>query len=137
MIDSSYVKIQLGLAAEIRLYQRQKGAQFKKLYLAVNKCGLPVKFIIIDETHADCKKAINLLKNLDVKLVFADRAYDTNEILSYTAKRNIKSKLNGLEQRDYKGFKVLKKRDSRLTTNSIVLNILSRENTFLAFKCWQ
>ena len=29
MIDSSYVKIQLELAAGIRLYQRQKGAQFE------------------------------------------------------------------------------------------------------------
>ncbi len=66
------------------------------------------------------KKAINLLKNLEAKLLFADRAYDTNEILSYTAKRN------RLEQRDFKGFRVLKKRDSSLTVNFIALDILSR-----------
>ena len=29
MIDSSYVKIQLELAVEIRIYQRQKGTQFE------------------------------------------------------------------------------------------------------------
>ena len=56
MINSSYVKMQLGLAAEIRLYQKQKGTQFNKLYLAVNERGLPVKFIVTDGMRADCKK---------------------------------------------------------------------------------
>ncbi len=118
--------MQLGLAAEIRLYQRQKGAQFKKLYLVVSERGVPVKFIVTDGTRADCKEAINLLKNLDAKLVFADRVYDTNEILSYIARRNIKSKRNRLERRDYKGFRVLRKRDSSLTENFIALDILSK-----------
>ena len=66
---------------------------------------MPVKFIVTEGTHADCKEAINLLKNVDPKLVFADHAYDTNEILSYIAKRNIKSvippKRNRLEQCGY------------------------------------
>ena len=65
---------------------------------------MPVKFIVTEGTHADCKEAIKFLKNLDPKLAFADRAYDTNEILSYIAKRNIKAvippKRNRLEQRD-------------------------------------
>ena len=91
---------------------------------------MPVKFIVTEGTRADCKEAINLLKNLDARLLFADRAYDTNEILSYIAKRNIKAvippKRNRLEQRDYKGFKVLKKRDSSLTVNFIALDILLR-----------
>ena len=39
---------------------------------------MPVKFIVTEGTRADCKEAINLLKNLDAKLLFADRAYDTN-----------------------------------------------------------
>ena len=91
---------------------------------------MPVKFIVTEGTRADCKEAINLLKNLDAKLVFADRAYDTNEILSYIAKRNIKAvippKHNKLEQRDYKGFQVLKKRDNSLTVNFIALDISLR-----------
>ena len=65
---------------------------------------MPVKFIVTEGTRADCKEAINLIKNLYAKLVCADRAYDTNEILSYIAKRNIKTvippKHNRLEQRD-------------------------------------
>ena len=91
---------------------------------------MPVKFIVTEGTRADCKEAINLIKNIDARLLFADRAYDTNEILSYIAKRNIKSvihpKRNRLEQRDYKGFRVLKKRDSSLIVNCIALDILSR-----------
>ena len=47
---------------------------------------MPVKFIVTEGTRADCKEAINLLKNLDAKLLFADHAYDTNETLSYIAK---------------------------------------------------
>ena len=101
-----------------------------KIYLAINGYGMPVKFIVTDGTRADCKKTINLLKNLGAKLVFADRAYDTNEILSYIAKRNIKliiaPKRNRLEQRDFKGFRVLKKRDNNLTINFIALDVSSR-----------
>ena len=113
-------------ATKIRPYRRQYGAQFEKLYLAVNKRGLPVKFIVTEGTRANCKEAIDLLKNLDAKLLLADKAYDSNEVLSYIAKRNIKSKRNKLEQRDFKGFKVLKKRDNSLIVNFIALDILSR-----------
>ena len=91
---------------------------------------MPIKFIVTEGTRADCKEAVNLLKNLDAKLVFADRAYDTNEILFYIAKRNIKAvippKHNRFEQRDYKGFQVLKKRDNSLTVNFIALDMLSK-----------
>ena len=114
--ESSYIKDKRGLNS--------------KIHLAVNERGMPVKFIVTEGTRADCKEAINLLKNLDARLLFADRAYDTNEIFSYIAKRNIKAvippKRNRLEQRDYKGFKVLKKRDSSLTVNFIALDISLR-----------
>ncbi len=87
---------------------------------------MSVKFIITEGTRADCKEVINLLKNIDAKLVFADRAYDTNEILSYIARRNIKSviplKRNRLEQRDH---------DCTLYRFRRIL-----ENAFLAFKRW-
>ena len=72
-------------------YIKDKRGINSKIHLAVNERGLPVKFIVTEETCADCKEAINLLKNLDLKFVVADKAYDTNEILFYIAKRNIKS----------------------------------------------
>ena len=111
-------------------YIKDKRELNSKIHLAVNERGLPVKFIVTEGTRANCKEAINLLKNLDAKLLFADRAYDTNEVLAYIAKRNTKSvispKRNRLEQRDYKGFRALNKRDISLTVNFIALDILSR-----------
>ena len=44
---------------------------------------MPINFIVTDGAHTDCQKAIHLDKNINVKLVLADHAYDTNEILSY------------------------------------------------------
>ena len=93
------------------------------MYLAVNERGLPAKSIVTDGTRADCKEAVKLLKNIDVKLLFADHAYDNNEILYYIARRNIKSvihqKRNKLEQRDY---------NCKLYRYRHII-----ENTFLAF----
>ena len=42
---------------------------------------MPINFIVTDGSYADCEEAIHL--NINAKLVFADHAYDTNEILSY------------------------------------------------------
>ena len=107
MIDSSYVKAhqhEVVAHGENQAISKTKGGLNSKIHLAVNERGMPVKFIVTEGTRADCKEAINLLKNLDARLLFADRAYDTNEILSYIAKRNIKAvippKRNRLEQRD-------------------------------------
>ena len=49
----------------------------------VNEYDIPIDFIVTDRSYADYKEAIHLIKNISAKLVFADRAYDTNEILSY------------------------------------------------------
>ena len=108
-------------------YIKDKRGLNSKMYLAVNERGLPAKSIVTDGTRADCKEAVKLLKNIDVKLLFADRAYDTNEILSYIARRNIKSvippKRNKLEQRGY---------NCKLYRFRHII-----ENTFLAFKRWR
>ena len=44
---------------------------------------MPINFIVMDGLRAGCKEFIHLIKDINTKLVFADRAYDTNEILSY------------------------------------------------------
>ena len=54
-----------------------------KIHLAVNECGMPIKFVVTDGTHPDYKEAINLIKNINVKLFLVDCASDTNEILFY------------------------------------------------------
>ena len=57
----------------------------------------------------DCKEATHLIKNIDAKLVFPNRAYSTNDISYYLNKQNmtlvIFSKRNRLHQRDYECFK--------------------------------
>ena len=44
---------------------------------------MPINFIVTDGSCSDCKEVIHLAKNINAKSVFADRAYDINEILSY------------------------------------------------------
>ncbi len=112
---------------------RQKSGHIKDkrwlnstIHLAVNERGMSTKFIFIEETHAGCKEAIDLIKNLDASLVFADRAYDNNKILPYVAMQNIRPiihpKRNRIEQRDY---------NHKLYRFRYII-----KNTFLAFKCW-
>ena len=88
---------------------KEKRVLNSKIYLVVNEYDMPINFIVTDELCADCKEAIHLIKNIDAKLVFADRACDTNEILSYLYQQNIKPvispKCNCLHQHGYKGFK--------------------------------
>ena len=68
-MESSYIKDKMGLNSTI--------------HLVVNEYGVPINFIVTNGSCADCKEAIYLIKNINAKLIFADRAYDTNEILSY------------------------------------------------------
>ena len=56
----------------------------------VNEYGMPMNFIVTGGACTDCESAIHLIKNVNAKLVFADRAYNTNKILSYFNQRNIK-----------------------------------------------
>ena len=95
-----------------------------KIHLVVNEYVTPINFIVIDRLYADCKGAIHLIKNISAKLVFENRAYGTNEILYYLNKQNmtlvIPPKPTCLHRRDYKDFKVLKKRDNSFILNFIV-----------------
>ena len=75
----------------------------------VNEYDIAINFIVTGGSCADRKEAIHLIKNINAKLVLADRTYDTNEISSYLNQRNIKPviplKRNRLHRRNYKGFK--------------------------------
>ena len=64
-----------------------------------------MRVILTEGNVADCKCALDLLKGLDIKVLLADRGYDTNEILNYAQKHHIKTvippKRNRKEQREY------------------------------------
>lgn len=44
---------------------------------------MPVKMLITAGTAADCNHALPLIEGINADYLFADRAYDTNEILAY------------------------------------------------------
>lgn len=89
--------------------------------------GKPVRFHLTAGTVADCSQAIPLLEGLDIKVLLADRGYDTNKILEYTQEHNITAvippKRNRKIQREY---------DKDLYKLRHLV-----ENAFLHFKLWR
>ena len=73
----------------------------------LSKYNISINFIVIDSSIANCKKVVHLIliEDINANLVFADRAYDTNEVLFYLNKQNIKSVIpprrNRIYQHDY------------------------------------
>jgi len=66
---------------------------------------MPVRIIITEGTRADCELALALIEGILAEFLFADKGYDTNEILEYAKKMGIEvvipPKKNRLEQREY------------------------------------
>jgi len=48
----------------------------------VDANGMPVRVIITQGTTADCKQAGVLVEGINADVLFADRAYDSNEIIA-------------------------------------------------------
>ena len=82
-----------------------KGGRNTKIHAVVDSFGFPIRLIVTSGTVADCSKAIELLEGIDASCVFADKAYDTQEILNYAKEHNmqvvIPPKKNRIEQREY------------------------------------
>jgi transposase len=66
---------------------------------------MPVRIFITQGTSADCKHAENLVKGISADALFADRAYDTNEIIAMAQAAGmeivIPPKKNRKVQREY------------------------------------
>lgn len=79
-----------------------------KIHIAVDAHGMPIRIIITEGTRADCKLALALIEGILAEFLFADRGYDTNEILAYAREMGIEvvipPKKNRLEQREYDKF---------------------------------
>ncbi len=103
-----------GSPARRRSGRRQPGdATYKrglssKVHLAVDAHGMPVRIIVTEGTRADCKLALALIEGILAEFLFADRGYDTNEILEYAKKMGIEvvipPKKNRVDQREYDHF---------------------------------
>jgi len=82
---------------------KTKGGLNTKIHLAVDSHGLPVKVKITSGLSADCCQALDLIDGFAAGAIFADKAYDTNEILEHLVNNNIEpvipSKRNRKEPR--------------------------------------
>jgi len=76
-----------------------------KIHLAVDANGMPVRFIVTEGTVADCTKAIELITDINAGELLADKAYDTNEIISFATENGmtvtIPSKKNRKSKREH------------------------------------
>ncbi len=84
---------------------KTQGGLNTKIHLAVDAHGLPIKIRITSGVDADCTQALDLINGFEAGAVFADKAYDTNEILEYLADKKIEvvipPKRNRKEARDF------------------------------------
>ena len=86
-------------------YGSHKRGLNSKIHLAVNEKGLPLAVSITSGTVADCTEAVSLIENLKAEGLIADRAYDTDEIITFSVEHYkivvIPPKRNRKLQRDY------------------------------------
>ena len=88
---------------------------------------MPVRALVTDGTTADCTQAIPLIEGFAAKVLLADRAYDTQQIIDYANNNKIDivipPKRNRIKQRncDWALYKL----------RHLV------ENAFLAIKRWR
>ena len=77
-----------------------------KIHLAVDAHGMPVRFLVTEGTRADCHEACKLIEGIDAANLFADRAYDTNEIVETAQAAGMEvvvpPRKNRKEAREYK-----------------------------------
>ena len=95
--------------------------------MAVDANGMPVRIFITEGTAADCKHASRQIEGIDADVLFADRAYDTDAIISQAKSLGmelvIPPKKNRKKQREY---------DKYLYTLRHLV-----ENAFLMIKRWR
>ena len=54
---------------------------------------MPLKVLITKGSRADSKEAIELIDELEMQHLLADRGYDTNKILNYAEENKIKAEI--------------------------------------------
>ena len=50
---------------------------------------MPVRVLVTEGTAADCSQAVELIEGIDAEYLLADKAYDTNAILSYCEEHEV------------------------------------------------
>jgi transposase len=63
-----------------RYWPHKRGLN-RKLHLAVDAHGMPVRIMITDSTTADCTQAHARIEELNAENLLADRGYDSDAVL--------------------------------------------------------
>ena len=87
---------------------------------------MPIRTIITEGTTADCTKAIDLIRDFKPDHVIADRAYDSDEIISFISSINSKIVIPPKKNRKKRRY------DYQLYKQSHLV-----ENAFLHLKRWR
>ena len=72
-----------------------------KLHLAVDAHGMPVRMFITEGTAADCTQAGELVEEIDVDYLLADRAYDMDATLGTCARQGIEAVIPAKRHRQH------------------------------------
>ena len=88
---------------------------------------MPVKMLVTAGTAADCQHALPLIDGIDADYLFADRAYDSNEILAYLEDNLIEPVIPSKKNRKHK-----RQHDEYLYKIRHLI-----ENAFLHLKQWR
>ena len=86
-MDHDRRELRQGACARLRGARRKPGNRphkrglNTKIHLAVDARGVPVRCIVTDGVTADCAKAGELVENVGVRGLIADRAYYSNKIV--------------------------------------------------------
>lgn len=108
MIDASHSKVHPHAAGAIRMesgYESHKRRLNTKIHLTVDANGMPVRILVTEGSRADCKEAIEPIKDLSAEYLLADRGYDSDEIIEFAEDNGIITVIpprkNRKEQRFY------------------------------------
>ena len=88
---------------------------------------MPIRLSITEGTSADCTQAAKLVKGIDADYLFADKAYDTDEIIEGAKAQGIQTVIPPKCNR-----KIQRKYDKTLYKLRHIV-----ENTFLHIKRWR
>ncbi|MDR2529329.1 MAG: IS5 family transposase [Synergistaceae bacterium] len=108
-------------------YECYKRGLNTKIHLAVDAHGMPVRMLITEGTRADRAQAAALIVGIGAENLMADRAYDTDEIISEAKKAGMEAVMPPKRKR----------KEPRLYDEYLYKLRHLVENAFLHLKSWR
>ncbi len=105
-------------------YGAHKRGLNTKVHLAVDSLGMPVRVIVTDGIVADCSIAGELIEGIEADYLWADREYDTDNVIEQTASTKMEAVISSKKNRE----------NQRKYNRNIYENRYQVENRFLKMK---